>query len=178
MTRVYLLAIIALLLLGVVLWYQHATDYRPRPLTTTQLHALADEQLSRQLLDDLALRAFAPGVARSEWQRFNQPARHVWALGVVESGSDSLGLGGFIAYHDRDPGFPRVEDARDACRAVGLGEAADILAMAQGSNDLGAIHTRWRQALDKPAALACRRAYMREHLAALADPYSTDVPRP
>ena len=36
MTRVYLLAIIALLLLGVVLWYQHATDYRPRPLTTTR----------------------------------------------------------------------------------------------------------------------------------------------
>ena len=172
MTRVYLAIIVGLLLvLGVVLWYQNASDYRPKPRPLAQLLALSDEQLSAQLIDDLAIRVFAPGVSRDQWQRFNRPARHVWALGVVETGCAEQGLDGFITYHAKDPGFPEVGDARDA---IGLGDAADILATVASASDLGAIQARWRQALARPEALATRIHYMRDHLAALADPYAAE----
>lgn len=163
MPRAYLVAIGVLLVILIgVLVLDHASANVTRPRTLAELQAMPAELLQRQVVDDLALVAFAPGAPRDAWTRFNEPARRVWALAIVESGSDGPGLAGFAKDHAADEGFPRIEDARDACRAMGLDDAAAAL---DASADAA-----WAQALRQPEAVRRRLDYLQRKLAAIAKP--------
>jgi hypothetical protein len=170
MPRAHLIAIglLALVLIGVLV-LDHASANGTRPRTLAELQALPVEMLPRQVVDDLALVAFASGAPRDTWTRFNEPCRRVWALAIVESGSDGPGLAGFTRDHAADAGFPRIEDARDACLAMGLDDAAKALDADSTAQDASAA---WFHALRQPDAVRRRLDYLQRNLALMAKPLS------
>ena len=171
MIRVFLVIIgILLLILIGVLWIDHASSCGAKPKTLAELQALPTESLARQVVDDLAMVAFAAGAPRDAWKRFNEPARHAWTLAIVEAGSDELGATGFVRAHAGDDGFPRVEDARDACLAMGLGDAAQILEGILSGHGQADADASWLNALRRPESIVRRQEYLQLHLAQIAEP--------
>lgn len=172
--KILLLLALLLVILAVVTWLDAAgrAPVVPPAASATQLAALSDAELERRVISDLAHRVLGPAGKPAAWKSFALPARHVWALDIVEQWINAYGLSRFREAAPEQPDAPGLAQAYDACVAMDLPEVAQAFADAASATtaDTNAIQLRLTALLAQPAMHAKRIAYLRRHLDALAVP--------
>lgn len=163
----------AALLIAVIL---SAGDQRERPrlLAVADLAALPDAQLEQRLVNDLAQRLAYAGYSDDAWRRFGEPARHLWAVASIEEEVFGHGVKRLLADQARGDRGPTLAEARDAYTAMDLADAADaisrILAAIEAGSQPDAAVRAYVALADRPETRARRAAFVRSHLAELANP--------
>lgn len=193
--------IIAILMfvLALVIWYASRPQDTDQRMTASQLGALSDDQIVKAAYSELSQRVTTHG-ERGVWQRFEEPARNVWSLAMVEIPVKFAGIDGFMKMpFGREA--PSLSDAQGACAAMGLDEASQVLVEAiafakasppgpmspgpmppksrhtipekpiVGTNPWFPLNQRFRVALERPESAQARITYVRKHLEEIAHPW-------
>ena len=169
-------AAIAVAIFAVIGWFVFSGDRqdRPRLLDEAALAALPDAQLEQRLVNELAQRIAYAGYSDDGWRRFGEAARQVWAVAAIEEEVLGHGVGRLLADQARGDRGPALADARDAYTAMGAADAAAALAKVQEAVDAKASTdapvAAYVLIARMPESRGKRIAYLRAHLAELANP--------
>ena len=131
MSRARLIGIlIALIIITIALrWYCAAHDgpVTQRPRTAEELRALPDDRIELQVVGDLVAKVWF-GPSGSSWLTLNETARKVWAVEMFERGLRDNDVTGFLDHQPGLPVGPSLEEVVEAYRAMGLDDAAAMVA--------------------------------------------------
>lgn len=175
-----LLAVLGLLIgMALVLALRSSGDDIPIPPahSAAELAAAADAEVENLVINDLSRRLLTRGLVPGRWQTLRAPARAVWALNTVWNVIGEEGFDGFLANHRRTPTEPGLDEAGEACLAMGLEVPGKLFRTLAGTTDPAAVRRLLGQlqaALATPELRRRRLAYVRGHLEDLADPLRAD----
>lgn len=147
---------------------------RPRLLAESALATLPDAQLEQRLVNDLAQRLAYAGYSDEAWRSFGESARHLWAVVAIEEEVFGHGVKRLLADQARGDRGPTLAEARDAYTVMDLADAADavsrILAAIDAGSQVETTVAAYVALANQPELRARRVAFLRAHLAELANP--------
>ncbi len=166
---------------GLWFWTHVPTDDElPPPVASMDdLSAVPDQDLEPRVLHYLAQQFAGQGAQQRSWRTGRSSACQLWAMAWTERTVSDFGCSGTRRLQAADPELPTFDEARSAYQAYGLAEAANALDALDlrsteeqaDSNQTQLGLARLSATLARPDIRLRRLAFIKAHLAELADPW-------
>ncbi len=159
-----------ILLWGLVVLAADVPDTGGDPLKgASSLASLPDGDLETAVIVELARETSVADAGPTQWRTLREPARHLWSLSQSMRAISQYGLEQWLKDHQQGATGPGPQDfaaAAEAMRLVVLAPTAtEIAGLGEAApHQVAPLSRKLSAALNDPATIATRRAWIREHL--------------